>query len=400
MPDWIRNFIERCSAVLDILAKCDRVLWTRRIVALGCLLSLLLSSRLWLDSGRFFPTAPLIPSLPPLPFPLDCVVFVLTCASLIVILCNRLPFACTITFLVLASILALWDQNRWQPWFYEYCLLLGALALIGKPSNRDETALNTCRLIVASVYIWSGLHKLNASYATDAFLWLMGPFLSASPAWVTCGLAVLSALFETAMGFALLSLRGRHFALFALAAMHIFILARIGPFGANWNSVVWPWNLTMVALLVLLFYGTQNSRALDIVDGNHWFHKLVLSLCLALPFLHVVDKWDGYASFALYSGDENQVAFLFNSRTWGSVPEEIRRYGRRKQNGYYLLEGLTWSLGELNAPNNCEVRIFKQIGRKLAPLTDGPHQIIMLIEKRPLLWQSKGELLNYDVRDL
>ena len=71
--------------------------------------------------------------------------------------------------------------------------------------------------------------------------------------------------------------------------MHVFIPAAIGPLGRNYNTVVWPWNVAMVAFLLLLFFRPADEpRARDIVWGSGFaFQKLVLVLFLAMPALHL-----------------------------------------------------------------------------------------------------------------
>jgi uncharacterized membrane protein YphA (DoxX/SURF4 family) len=388
------------AKLFNSIAQCDRPLWTARILAFACLVSMLLSSKVWLSHDRFFPTLPLISGLGEITYPFDVVLFSLTCAALLGIALTKWPWKCTAIFLVLASVLAIYDQSRWQPWFYEYCLMLAALAFIGGRCGQSQSALNTCRLIVASTYIWSGIHKLNATYLTDTFGWLMGPWLSGLPPPAVTLLAFFSACFESTMGMALLNLRLRHLAIAALSAMHLLILLRIGPLGENWNPVVWPWDIAMVALLVLLFFRTSEHRALDIVEGKNWFHKLVVLLCFGAPAAHLIDKWDAYPSFALYTGDPTEAAFLFDSRTWQSVPKEIQKFGELRPDGFRLLLVLQGSLAELNVPPYSEVRAFKQMGKELAPRTDSPNQIYLLIRKRPPLWKTDREMLRFDVHDL
>jgi hypothetical protein len=49
----------------------DKVFWLRVAIALGLLLSMIHSRRLWLSSLRFYPTVPVFDFLPALAFPLD-----------------------------------------------------------------------------------------------------------------------------------------------------------------------------------------------------------------------------------------------------------------------------------------------------------------------------------------
>jgi len=50
-------------------------------------------------------------------------------------------------------------------WFYQHSLMFLAIAVAGR--KHQESALHTCRFLVAATYFWSGLAKLNSS----AHLW-------------------------------------------------------------------------------------------------------------------------------------------------------------------------------------------------------------------------------------
>ncbi len=93
-------------------------------VAIGC--SFLLSWKLWLSS-RLFPLAPVSNRLPEIVYPFDYIWFFSLLGLLAVI--SFLPWRRTIilSFVCLAGSLSLWDQMRWQPWFYQYLFMLAAI---------------------------------------------------------------------------------------------------------------------------------------------------------------------------------------------------------------------------------------------------------------------------------
>ena len=70
---------------------------------------------------------------------------------LVAIVLARRPRGHIIAF-VLARLLSYIDQSRWQPWFYQFLFMLGALTPCpwgGQDTNKREATLNVCRLIVA-----------------------------------------------------------------------------------------------------------------------------------------------------------------------------------------------------------------------------------------------------------
>src|SRR5262245_43791034 len=143
------------------------------------LAGLVLSPKLW-RTERHYPHVPVWDGLPTIPAPWDGVIYGV---MLLLLVLAALPLRWRwppLAFVVLAGIWNLWDQSRWQPWFYQYLFMLAALGLA-----RDRAAgLNACRLIMAATYIWSGLQKVNFTFATDIYPWILEPVLPLLPeAW-------------------------------------------------------------------------------------------------------------------------------------------------------------------------------------------------------------------------
>src|SRR6478752_4257605 len=125
------------------------------VLALEC--SFLLSWKLWI-STRLFPLSPVTNYLPTVPYPIDHIWFLSILIVLAAIGFLPRPRKLILVFVCLAALLSLWDQMRWQPWFYQYVFMLAAIGLLAWKGNRatgDRAALNGCKLIVASIYLWS-----------------------------------------------------------------------------------------------------------------------------------------------------------------------------------------------------------------------------------------------------
>ena len=267
-------------------------------VCLGLLAGLLLSPRLWL-SVRNYPLTPVLPVLRPIPPPFDYLVFAAMILLLGLIVVIPKPARIIATFVVLAIGYALFDQSRWQPWFYQYVFMLMAIGF-----SREDSAVQTCRLIVAGIYFWSGIQKLNPAFAHDTFSWMLAPLASSIP---TAGLAFAAPIVESAIAIGLLTRRFRNLAVLVALAMHAFILASIGPFGHNHNRVVWPWNVAMGVLVIQLFWHKEFGVR-DVFWGNRQvFQRLALLLFAVMPAFSLVNLWDSYRSFALYSGNQRKA---------------------------------------------------------------------------------------------
>ena len=106
---------------------CTQIRLITRILAFACITSMLLCFKLW-SGDRSFPLSPVFDFLPSLPKPIDGILFGLTLIFLLLIGTLRNPQKYIIAFLVCAMILAILDQNRWQPWFYQYLLMFFILS--------------------------------------------------------------------------------------------------------------------------------------------------------------------------------------------------------------------------------------------------------------------------------
>ena len=133
---------------------------------MGCGLGMLSCYRLWL-TARQFPLIPVAEWFPNPPPPWDRLLFAGLLLSLILAL--RFHRTGVVLFLVGAAFLMLGDQNRLQPWFYLYLILL--LLTLFPP----KTALSGCRVALSAVYIWSGIHKLNPQFFQEIVPWFAAP---------------------------------------------------------------------------------------------------------------------------------------------------------------------------------------------------------------------------------
>src|SRR4051812_44005496 len=126
----------------DVLAEpAVRLNWLRRLLLGACLLTLSLSAPLWLNA-RAYPVLPLTAGFPVLGHGWDRGLFAGT------LLCLVLAFWKygwgVAGFLLSSLFLVLQDQNRCQPWFYLYWIML-LLTLLPAPS-----ALAGARLAVSA----------------------------------------------------------------------------------------------------------------------------------------------------------------------------------------------------------------------------------------------------------
>ena len=372
----------------------------RITVILALLAGFALAPKLWLSS-RLYPLAPVFSFLRPFSFPSDYLTLILLAALLIAVMIKPRPVILAAVFALLA-LLALQDQSRWQPWFYQYVMMLMAISLAG--AGRQKAALNTCCLIVAATYIWSGLAKLNPDFSTVIFPAFVEPFVTRGlrPApWLVRDFAILTSVLECAIGIALLFRRSRIPALFGAIGMHVVILMVLGPLGRRFNVVIWPWNLAMIAFLLILFFRRNEDPAFrEIVWGRGFaFQKVVLILFGFMPALSFFHLWDDYLSSALYTGNTDSGIVYFSDDAFDQLPQQFE--GRVAEEGPNLssLDINDWSFSELNVPSYPQIRIYQNVTRHICSYISNGSGVELVVQGKHALVNSNRRY-SYHCSDL
>lgn len=334
----------------------SRLTWLRLALAASLVAGLLLSPNLWV-STRAYPLTPIWGAVPPLPYPADHALlglFVALAAGVGIARGRAVGWLAAGT-LALAALLVLGDASRLQPWLYQYSFMLLALCLYGWGRVGTADTLNACRLIVVATYFWSGLQKANVSFIEVTYPWLVGPLTERLPDWASS--ALLSGAFavpvvEAAIGIGLLTRRFRKLGVAGALLMHAFIMVCVGPWGNDYNAVVWPWNFAMSAFVLILFWrvADEPSPSTILVPGRSLFspgfafRTAVLVLFAFMPLFSFFGLWDSYLSSSLYSGASKRGYVM----EWNGSDWQTTRIGDLAEQ-------------ELNAPAYPEKRVFKSV---------------------------------------
>ena len=135
-----------------------KLFWLKFSIAGGLSAGFLLSRNLWISS-RLYPLTPVWSGFSSPSHPFDYCIFALSIVLLVLIAGISRPAKLIAGFVLLAGSMAVLDQSRWQPWFYQYMLMLSAVLLACRGLvavlSRRKRCLDTCRLIVVSVYFWA-----------------------------------------------------------------------------------------------------------------------------------------------------------------------------------------------------------------------------------------------------
>jgi hypothetical protein len=368
-----------------------RLTYTKIVVVLGFAAGFLLSRHLWISS-RYYPLISVWHGLPRIPYPLDYICFASLFLLLGVIASASRPKPYIFCFATLLLFVAIFDQTRWQPWVYLYLFILLALGCFSwnaDDTRSQENTLNICRLIVGTTYLYSGLQKLNPRFATGLAS-LFGPIASHWTA--THALGWIVAIIEVAIALGLFTRRYRDIAVVFGTLMHLFILFTCG-FIYNWNSVVWPWNGAMIALLWLLFWKTSFSWQAVVWRNPIRFQKLVLVLFGIMPLLSFFGWWDSYLSASLYSANIPEGILFVGKDVAGTLPAPIQKYVTTQPGVADMLKIQDWSLGELNVPPYPATRAFRTIGADICKYSHNSPDVALLVREKDTLL-GKGRVLH------
>jgi len=272
-----------------------------KLVALTWLITKLICYKLWL-TDRLFPLIPVHSSLADLPASVHITLFIISLGSLLLLL--LFPNRKLVVLLLAAELLScMLDQDRWQPWEYQFMFMMAAFAFI---KDEKETRFSW-QLILAGIYFFSGVSKFNSAFIHDVWQnlilhrWL--GIYHTNVLILRTGYAL--PLIEMAAGIFLLINRTRRLAIPALVLMHLLILVMLGPAGLNMNAVVWPWNVLMPVLLYVLFF--REAFQYSYFFSLKLFAWIVFVCWWILPWFQQAGYWDKYLSSVLYSGGVDQL---------------------------------------------------------------------------------------------
>jgi hypothetical protein len=211
------------------------------------------------------------------------------------------------------------------------------------------------------VYFWSGIHKLNVQFVNDVFPWLVGIFDSTSWLKNHLYLGYGVGLFEVSIGLLLIKQQTRRGAVIMGSGLHLGILVLL--IADNWNSVVYPWNVAMIALLYVLFWDTKTTPY--IINAERRPNWLVLLLFGIVPLFYLFQITPSWMALSLYSGTTLECDLVVQeSGVESCIPtplhKELLDYGE----GRRLLSVDAWGLHNLNIPPVASDATYHAVARE------------------------------------
>ena len=150
---------------------------------------------------------------------------------------------------------------------------------------------------------------------------------------------------------------------------HLTVLILLGPVkGYISNSVVWPWNIVMMAMVVVTFFKSDRV-SLDAFRNKTLLYPAwgIAFLLTVAPVLFYAGLWDRYLSFSLYAGQQKRYLVRVDAVAVERLPKEWHDYLQDPEagDGHRVLSPSRWSTDELNVPMISEWRILRAFSRKL-----------------------------------
>jgi hypothetical protein len=369
----------------------SRIKAAQVVIGAALFSGVLLSLNLWLPLSRTFPRAPLINVLPQAIVPtVEYLLSAMLMLALIILVfakrrAKHLP--ALITFLLVALISL--DQMRLQPWVYQYLLLFAVIALHRWQRPDEQSArlsLSILQLIIATVYFWSGVQKLNYSFSQEVLPQLLAPLQISLTQRQLFLLGLGLAGVEIFTGCGLLFKKTRRHSVCLALTMHAVILGLLVALG--YNTIVWAWNASLMLIVVVLFRRSDASIGQAFINWRERNAKqrtaLALAiLCALLPALSFVGWWDMYLSGALYSGNTAVAVVRVDAAVYEKLPERAKLQVFKTKSGEQMLPLFEWSMAELNVPPYPELRVYKQLTRATCGLAENPNQLELIMKTSP-----------------
>ena len=373
------------------------LVWTIRIIALSFIAQMYLSLNLWFPIDRSYPT---VPFLPLLDFELGLsLTYFFSCFFIANLLVASLYSKFRTPSLLLAifclGILLLEDINRFQVWVYIYLALLMVITWHYWQQKTAKTMV-TLQFIMAMVYFWTGIQKLNIQFVTDVYTWLITifDFTSGLESYVNLGYGI--GLFELLLGCFLLLNRTVRVAVIMGILMHILILVLL--IKDQWNTVVYPWNVAMICLLFILFWEVEMPKQKYIFSA-HLPHYLILLLFGFVPLLALFKLAPHNLALGMYSGTSLECDLILKDAAVSRcVPEKFWEdllYQSETESDFSLDD---WAIIDLNVPPFASERVFKAVAREFCACSANEGGSVEFME--PLRWKDEDRIVRVTCEEL
>ncbi len=257
------------------------------------------------------------------------------------------------------------DQNRWQPWEYQYFITF-FIFLVQKNKHAAKSAF---MFILAATYIYSGIAKINPVFLHSIWQNLLLvktfhiPLATAQHSFIHYagyGLGIS----EILLGVGLLLNRTRKVASYLVIVMHVILLAVFGPRGLNYDHIIWPWNVAMIMYCIVLIRDTSGSFSFKSLTIG--WNKIILILFGVLPFFGLFGKWDYFLSASFFSSRPPDMYVCIPET---SAINPLQKYCQMNTTtcgvSTCMVNIRSWAFDELMVPAYPQERVYEHIKKTI-----------------------------------
>ncbi len=310
-------------------------------------------------------------------------------------------------WLVLSGLILL-DQHRLQPWAYEFWLLLGVFSLADAP-----TALRCSRAVVVSVYVWSGVSKIDPGFVAGHGQMLLDGLLQsvglADAAWNNAQRSLAVSLMPAAellIALLLVLPRWRRFGLGLSIGLHLVLLLAVGPWGLDHKVGVLLWNVYFIGQNLLLF-GASSRTAVDAVPspipdrkGDRLAVGFTVAAVLA-PLLNPIGYWDHWPSWSVYSAHPAIVRMYVAEADVSRLPESLQPLVLPPEplQSWRQVPLEQWSFAEREVPPYPQSRWKLALAAAIAEQAGLEEGVRLEVQRRASWWKTDRTIESWTGRE-
>jgi hypothetical protein len=271
--------------------------------------------------------------------------------------------------------LILLDINRLQPLFYVYSSLLVIFVFYNgrvDDANKFTSIFIILQLIFASVYFYTGINQLNASFVDTVYTETIYPLksiMSERQFLFFKKMGVISPYALLFIGLGLIISPLRYLAIILAIFIHVLLLIFLFPSAKNTNYAFWFSNVTSIILLVLLFSGKTKQRYFS---PTFLFKKplfyAITAVFLVMPAFNSTTMWPDYLSSNFKTANNNFATITLSKNAEDKLPTYLKHYCIPMDSSI-IFDYQAWCANELNSYCYPDTPVFKTIYQRLIYLT-------------------------------
>ncbi len=262
------------------------------------------------------------------------------------------------------------DQHRLQPWAYQSTLYAILFATLPAAELRKWIVP-----LAISIYVYSGLGKLDYQFAhsvgqdlVNVITGTFGGLPEGMSDAMRARLALMLPAVECLVGFSLIFGRLRRVSGVMIIAMHVTLIATLGPWGLQHSLGVLCWNFALLAQAWLLFVRPvrddksetrsknrqlfRRSRHSQRWGASGWLARGCVLFAILVPLSERKGYWDHWTSWALYAPHNSRVDVDVHKTALKNLDPTVKLFLQEDEDGdgWQRLSLGQWSLDSLGVP--------------------------------------------------